>query len=98
VLVKADSSIFKEREEEMPFELENCEAVILDEIANPEMKKKDIAKTYALAMMSSDKPNFAKINLAIIERWSERALNDIKIMAWSGKCFDKPVGVVCEVR
>ena len=64
-----------------------CEKLILEEIANPKMKRKDVAQSYAWALRSSDKIDWAKINRAIMERWSLSALEWIKNRAWSGKCF-----------
>jgi hypothetical protein len=73
----------------MPFELADCEAHLLREIADPAMKRKDVAQSYALAMKSSerDSVDWGKVNRAIIARWSQSALNWIKEQAWSGKCF-----------
>jgi len=71
-------------------ELRNCETTLLQEIGIKELKRKDIAKTYALAMKSSecDRIDWAKVNRAIISRWSMYALGYIKNLAWSGKCFE----------
>lgn len=71
----------------MAFELRNCTRVLLDEIAMPEMKRKDVAKTYALSLRSSESVDWARVNQAIIDRWSFHALDWIKTQAWSGKCF-----------
>ena len=64
-------------------ELANCENVLLGEIAMPEMKRKNIAKTYALALRSSECGliDWLKVNRAIIDRWSFSALKYIKDMA-----------------
>jgi len=73
----------------LPYELANCEWVLLREIANRSFKRLDIARTYYLAMKSSerDKVNWEKVNKAIIERWSMSGLEYIKTQAWSGKCW-----------
>jgi len=63
-------------------ELRMCEKIILDEIANKVFKRNSIALTYALAMMSSEKVDWAKINQAIVERWSLSGLEYIKKRAW----------------
>lgn len=68
-------------------ELALCTDVLLDEISKKESKQKDIAQTYALALKSSEETDWAKVNRAIIERWSKHALVQIKKMAWSGSCF-----------
>lgn len=70
-------------------ELVLCEQTILGEIANKQLKRIDIAKTYALSMASSEceKIDWAKVNQAIIDRWSKSGLIWIKTQAWSGKCF-----------
>lgn len=60
---------------------------LLDEIARKGTTRNDVAKTYALAIRSSDRTNWARVNQAIIDRWSMHALKFIKERAWSGKCF-----------
>lgn len=76
----------------MTIELVLCEKMLLDETANPRLHQKDIAKTYALALRSSECPtiDWREVNAAIIERWSMRGLLNIKRMAWSGKAFAPP--------
>lgn len=73
----------------MRIELADCENVLLNEIAMKEATRKDIAKTYALALRSSEaeRIDWGKVNRAIIARWSMAALTWIKKQAWSGKCF-----------
>jgi hypothetical protein len=70
-------------------ELCACEMVLLNEIGMKEMKQKQIAQTYRLALASSEAKDmdWKKVNEAIIARWSVAGLNRIKNMAWSGKCF-----------
>lgn len=74
----------------MTSELMCCEKTLLDEIANPEIKRKDVAQTYRLALQSAERDtiDWAKVNQAIIQRWSRSALHWIKEQAWSGRCFD----------
>ena len=72
----------------MIIELANCERTILQEISNKQFKQRSIAKTYALAMRSSEPVDWSKVNAAIIERWSVSGLDRIKKMAWSGSCFE----------
>lgn len=69
---------------ELRIELANCEATLLREIACKDMKRKDVAQTYALAMLSSERDsiNWRKVNEAIVSRWSMYALTWIKTMAW----------------
>ncbi len=66
-----------------------CESVLLSEIGMKEMKQKQIAQTYRMAMESSECKtiDWKKVNEAIIARWSKSGLNRIKEMAWSGKAF-----------
>jgi len=71
----------------MKIELCCCEGTLLSEIKAPKMTKKCVAMTYRLALESEEKVDWAKVNKAIIERWSMSALHDIKNWAWSGKCF-----------
>lgn len=68
----------------MRMELANCEATLLEEIANPACKRDDIAATYRLALLSSerDRIDWGKVNRAIMERWSVAALTFIKERAW----------------
>ncbi len=72
------------------FELAACTATLLGEIANPETKRLDVAKTYCLALRSSEQTDWKAVNAAIIARWSFHALNWIKERAHSGKCFEVP--------
>jgi len=76
----------------MIIELADCERLLLEEIGRPELKRADIAQTYALTLKSSERErvNWAKVNLAIITRWSKSGLHWIKQQAWSGKCFHYP--------
>ena len=71
----------------MKMELCCCEKTLLDEISAPKMTKKVVAMTYRLALESTEDVDWAKVNRTIIDRWSMRALQDIKNWAWSGKCF-----------
>lgn len=69
-------------------EMACCEMVILNEIKMG-LNQKQIAQSYALALRSSWPTDWKKVNEAIIERWSFAALNRIKNMAHSGKCFEE---------
>ena len=73
-------------------ELTDCTNVLLDEIADKKFKQKNIAKTYALSLQSSYPTDYARVNRAIIDRWSVSGLNRIKNMAWSGGCFTGHMG------
>lgn len=65
------------------FELANCTEFILSEIADAKITQKDVAMSYALAILSSEKTDWAKVNQAIRERWSgDSGLNRIKKAAW----------------
>ncbi len=72
-------------------ELACCEQTLLREIEDKFFKRLDIAKTYALAMKSSEcsSVDWAKVNAAIIERWSLSGLVYIKNQAWSGNCWGR---------
>ncbi len=63
-----------------------CSQVILREIADKQMKQKDIALTYAMAIKSkhekADDFEWGPINEAIIARWSMSGLERIKKRAW----------------
>lgn len=73
-------------------ELALCTEVLLREIEYKGSTRRDVAKTYALALRSSEPTDWEKVNRAIIERWSLHALGWIKDQAWSGKCFDAAGG------
>lgn len=72
----------------MKIEMVDCVNTILREIAMPEIHQKDIAQSYALALRSSEKIDWAVINKAIIDRWSMAGLKKIKTMAYDGSCFN----------
>ena len=65
-------------------ELVGCEAILLGDIANKRLKRRDIATTYALTLRSSEQRtvDWKKVNGAILARWSPYALNWIKERAW----------------
>jgi hypothetical protein len=66
------------------------EDVIENEIAQG-LTQKQIAQTYALAMRKANctwTVDWARINKAIIARWSVKGLERIKKLAWSGKAFE----------
>ena len=66
----------------MKIELMFCEEIILEEIANKEITRDNVAVTYAFCRTSSEKVDFAKINRAVVDRWSRSALEYIKKEAW----------------
>lgn len=68
------------------FEIMCVESVIENEIKQG-LSQRQIAQTYALALRSSWPTDWKRVNEAIIKRWSFKALNRIKEMAHSGKCF-----------
>jgi hypothetical protein len=71
----------------MGIELVNTTELLLQEIGDKRCKRKTVAKTYALAIRSSEPTDWHTVNMAIIARWSMSALEWIKRQAWSGKCF-----------
>lgn len=68
--------------------LTDCQNTILHEISMKEIKRRDVAQTYRLAMESGETIDWGIINRAIIERWSRSGLIWIKTQAHSGKCFE----------
>jgi len=60
------------------------EAQLLEEIANPAMRRTDVAKTYRLVLASGDagRVGWRRVNQAIIDRWSVSSLEWIKAFAW----------------
>lgn len=65
-------------------ELVDCENVLLTEIGDGRCTRDDVAMTYAMSLVSSerDSVDWEKVNKAIIERWSMNALVYIKTRAW----------------
>jgi FixJ family two-component response regulator len=54
------------------------------------LTQKQIAMTYALALqIKSKRVDWARINMAILNKWGAKALNRIKDMAHTGSCFKK---------
>ncbi len=66
----------------MRVKLANPEQMILREIADPKFTRDSIALTYAFCIRQRDQVNIQIINRAIMERWSESALEYIKRKAW----------------
>ena len=72
----------------MIIELADQTGTLLQEIENSKCTRNVVAKTYALALLSTVETDWARVNRAIIARWSHSALELIKARAWSGKCFE----------
>lgn len=66
----------------MRVEMVDVEGQLLREIADPEMKRADVALTYAFGLRQQDEVDWPKVNRAIIARWSMSALKWIKERAW----------------
>lgn len=58
------------------------EGQILREIADKRMTRDDVKLTYAFALYQQNEVDFAKVNRAIMDRWSIAALRYIKDGAW----------------
>lgn len=73
----------------MAWELSDAVGLIIEECKNPVLKRRDVAKSYYLAMKSSDALglDWRAINEVIIARWSLSGLLWIKYQAHSGKCW-----------
>ncbi len=67
----------------MQIQLADCENTLLQEIADKQFKRKDVAITYRLAMASSEKVDWSRVNRAIMARWSVSGLTYIKELAWT---------------
>ena len=79
-------------------ELGSCTNVLLDEIADKKAHQRDVAKTYRLALMSSEKTDWKIVNQAILRRWSLSGLKRIKKLAWSGSCFEPDRNLIRQNR
>jgi hypothetical protein len=70
----------------MTVDLVDPQGVLLREIADKRMTRDDVAMTYAFAIRQHDggrdQVDFAKVNHAILDRWSMAALKYIKEKAW----------------
>lgn len=75
--------------EEFTCELMDCTRVLLEEVHDNGFTRIMVARTYAMALRSSDNTDWRAVNSAIIERWSHSALEWIKNNAHSGRCFDQ---------
>lgn len=65
--------------------LVDCTNTLLREIATPELKRKDVATTYFLAMVAEtrgESVDWSGVNAAIVARWSMSGLIWIKKAAW----------------
>jgi hypothetical protein len=66
----------------MYVELVDPQGTLEREIADPRMKRDDVALTYAFALRQRADINWAAVNQAIISRWSLSGLKYIKESAW----------------
>lgn len=92
IVYKDSEQLMMEEVEPLQFMLRNCERMLLEEIAAPLVTPKDVCQTYALTLKSSERStvDWAKVNEAIITRWSRAVLDRIKRCAHNGACFDNP--------
>jgi hypothetical protein len=63
-------------------ELADPQGQLLEDIATPAMKRRDVAMTYRLALRSADRVDWPAVNRAIIARWAVSALEWIKAEAF----------------
>ena len=63
-------------------ELILCTDTLLRTIADKRVHRQGVADVYWMALRSSEETDWAKVNAAIIARWSLSALNWIKEQAW----------------
>lgn len=68
------------------------EGQLLREIADKRMTRDDVKLTYAFAIRQADEVDFAKVNAAIIDRWSMAALRYVKEGAWRLVDEQRPKG------
>lgn len=73
-------------EDRVQISLVCCTQTLVNEVAMKQMKQRDIASTYAMALVSesrgADRPDWETINTAILARWSMSGLERIKKRAW----------------
>lgn len=63
-------------------EMVDVQNTLLREIATQELSRNSIALTYAFGLRSRENIDWAKVNAAIVERWSKAGLKYIKERAW----------------
>jgi hypothetical protein len=68
-------------------EIQNVEEIIRNELVC-ELDWKYITKTYALALRSSWKTDWEKVDAMIEKKLGAKKLAKIKQQAWEGKCFN----------
>lgn len=68
----------------------DCEVWLLAEIADPAFTRRDVSQTYAIAHLTEqrERVDWSKVHAAIVERWSRYALAWIRLMAFSGRCWE----------
>ncbi len=66
----------------MRVELMNAEQMMLQECGYKRCTRDSVAVTYAFGLVGSEDIDWAKVNCAIMERWSVSALEYIKAKAW----------------
>lgn len=55
---------------------------ILNEVNVLRLTQRQVAKTYALAILDQANVDWTLVNRAIMDRWSRSGLNNVKHMAW----------------
>jgi hypothetical protein len=64
------------------FRLADPEGELMETIARPGTKIRELTVTYGLALRDMDRVDWPKVNAAIIERWSAGTLDRVKKAAW----------------
>jgi hypothetical protein len=67
----------------MRVEMVDVQGQLMAEIADPRMKRADVALTYAFGLRQHDDVDWPTVNRAIVERWSMAGLDWIKTRAWA---------------
>jgi hypothetical protein len=62
--------------------LTDPQGTLLEEIADPAMRVKDVTLTYAFALLDQEAVDWPEVNKAIIGRWSVATLDRVKREAW----------------
>lgn len=56
----------------------SCDNRLLREIANPHLKRRDVARTYRYALLSGEAVDWETVHQSIIKRWSYFAVEWIR--------------------
>ena len=70
----------------MPFYMQDCTRILVEEIEELRLSQNDVAITFAAAMRSeaagADKPDWGKVGQAALKRWGPAGWKKVKDRGW----------------